>query len=238
MFPTLTTQRSATPEVISFRTTRRAIGLLGILLPVALFFSSLSPEGFTLQPSISHFYYTNMREIFVGVLCAVSLFLFSYKGHSRMDSWASNAAGFFSLGVALFPTNIIENYPRQAPVVQFIDVSFHNAIHLSCAALFFITLALMSLFLFTKSGGTMTPEKETRNTIYKICGGIMILSIFIIGISGPVFEVSDTSQITFWFETVALFSFGLSWLIKGEALMGDKPDFENLNAEHKTNSGE
>ena len=96
----------------------------------------------------------------------------------------------------------------------------------------------MSLFLFTKSGGTMTPEKETRNTIYKICGGIMILSIFIIGISGPVFEVSDTSQVTFWFETVALFSFGLSWLIKGEALMGDKPDFKNLNAEHKTNSGE
>jgi hypothetical protein len=160
MFTTLTSQRSATPEVISYRTIRRAIGWLGILLPVALFLSSLSPDGFTLQPSISHFYYTNMREIFVGVLCAVSLFLFSYKGHSKLDSWAANAAGLFSLGVALFPTNLLEGYPRQARVVPFIDVSFHNVIHFTCAAAFFLTLALMSLFLFTKSGGTITKQTE------------------------------------------------------------------------------
>ena len=143
--------KSKNAELISFLTLRRAIGWLGMLLPVVLVIGSmLVGKCNVVQPSISHYYYTNMREVFVGVLSAVSLFLFSYKGHSNLDSWASNVAGFFCLCVAIFPTDI-ESYPCQNKLDSFISWSHQEYIHLTCASLFFIVLALMSIFLFTKS---------------------------------------------------------------------------------------
>jgi len=222
----LTQERSDTPELISYQTTRRAVGWLGILLPWSLWIGSYVFGPYCrLQPSISHFYFTNMREGFVGVLCAVSLFLFTYKGHSKLDSFAANAAGFFSLGVAVFPTDSITGYSCQQPVVSIITVSFHNIIHFSCAALFFITLALMSLFLFTKSKhpkSRLGVQKRKRNRVYKISGWIMLACIALIALSKPLLKVSDTSPITFWMETVALTAFGASWLTKGEVVFGDK----------------
>src|SRR5258706_16476041 len=110
-------KRSADPEIISFQTIRRAVGYLGISLPPALVAGTfLFSSCREIEPTISHYYYTNMREVFVGVLCAVSLFLFTYKGYSRLDSLASNAAGIFILMVAMFPTNFLECNPCQQNV--------------------------------------------------------------------------------------------------------------------------
>ncbi|MFZ1808556.1 MAG: hypothetical protein WAU36_15090 [Cyclobacteriaceae bacterium] len=220
----LTTERSDTPEVISFRATRRAIGMLGVALPFVLWWGGLLINRTALQPSISHYYYTSMREAFVGVLCAVSLFLFTYKGYNKMDSYAANAAGFFSLMVAVFPTNIIADYGGQSAVISIFDWEIHNAIHLTSAGLFFVTLACMSLFLFTKSDkpkSQWSAARKSRNLVYKFSGYIMLLCIVLIGISGPVFGVGPTSKITFAMETVALFFFGISWLTKGDVVFGD-----------------
>ena len=218
-------ERSPTPEVISFQTIRRSVGWLGILLPFSLAAGSLlhQPECW-IQPSISHYYFTNMREVFVGVLCAVSLFLFTYKGHTRLDGIASNVAGLLCLGVALFPTNIINGYACQENVVSFISIDFHSAIHFTCAGLFFLTLSLISLFLFTKSKFTkknQTQEKKSRNIVYKWCGGIMLVCIAVIGINSMLNQ-DETGHLVFWLETLALISFGVSWLTKGETLLGDK----------------
>lgn len=221
---TFLTEDKPTPELISFKTTRRAVGILGITLPWVLWAGTFIFSGHDLQPSISHFYFTNMREVFVGVLCAVALFLFTYKGHSKMDSYAANAAGMFALGVAVFPTDIIAGHRGQALVVSVLDLSFHNIIHFSCAALFFVTLALMSLLLFTKSNkpkAQWSTPKKNRNRTYIVCGWIMLASIVLIAISEPILKVSHTSTITYWMETVALSAFGISWLTKGEVLFGD-----------------
>ncbi len=221
----LTKERSPTPELISFQTTRRAVGILGISLPWVLWIGAeLFGANCNLQPSISHFYFTNMREVFVGVLCAVSLFLFTYKGYNKMDSYAANGAGLFSLGVALFPTDILAGYSCQQQVVAVFTIDWHNIIHFTCAALFFVTLALMSLLLFTKSNkpkAEWTTQRKRRQVTYKVCGWIMLASIALIAISEPVLKVSKTSPITFWMEAVALTAFGVSWLTKGEWLFGD-----------------
>ncbi|MBX2913391.1 MAG: hypothetical protein M9954_14055 [Cyclobacteriaceae bacterium] len=220
----LTRERSDIPEVISFRATRRAIGVLGVALPFLLWWGGLLLNRTALQPSISHYYFTNMREAFVGVLCAVSLFLFTYKGYNKMDSYAANAAGFFSLMVAVFPTNIIDGYPGQSMVASILDVKIHNAIHLTSAGLFFITLACMSLFLFTKSNkpkSQWSDARKSRNMVYKVSGWIMLLCIVLIGISEPLLGVGKTSKVTFAMETVALFFFGISWLTKGDVVFGD-----------------
>lgn len=223
-FAELARERSSTPEVISFQTIRRTVGWLGISLPIVLFGDHIIGSCNELQPSISHFYYTNMREIFVGTLCAVSLFLFTYKGHSKLDSYTANLAGLFSLGVALFPTHFIINFPCQQNVTPFIDISFHATIHFTCAALFFLTLAYMSIALFTKSNlpeQDRTRQKRKRNVVYKVCGWIMVGCIAWIGIYSFFIQGKTETQTVFWFETIALISFGTSWLTKGEALFGD-----------------
>jgi len=221
----LTHKRSDTPEIISFQTIRRAVGFLGLLLPAVLvagtYLFSICRQ---IEPSISHYYYTSMREVFVGTLCSVSLFLFTYKGYSRLDSLASNAAGFFILLVAIFPTDFLLDNACQQDVRAPIYLPFHKVIHLTSAALFFLTLAAMSYFLFTKSdfpAEQQTPEKKTRNGIYRMCAIVMVLSLVII-LFGFIFDTGN-STLTFWFETLALVSFGVSWLTKGEALFGDKP---------------
>lgn len=221
----LTEERSPTPEVISFRATRRAVGWLGVSLPFVLWIGGALTTRCDLQPSISHYYYTNMREVFVGILCAVSLFLFTYKGHSKLDSYAANLAGIFALGVAIFPTDIIVGYGCQQPVRSIFSWGIHNTLHFSSAALFFVVLACMSLFLFTKSNkpkSEWSAPKRRRNKTYIVCGVVMLVCIVLIALSEPLFGSTKTSKITFAMETVALVFFGISWLTKGEVVFKDQ----------------
>ncbi len=222
--------QSDKPEIISFQTIRRAIGWLAILLPFVLILgSSLCGNCCVIQPSVSHYYYTNMHDIFVGAFCAMSLFMFSYKGYTKTDSWAANLAGLFGLGNALIPCNPICNtygscYYCQTNFISFISFSHHDAVHYTFAGLFLGTFAYMSLFLFTKSEhdkSHQTKQKRKRNVVYKVCGIIIIFCIVSIFAYKKLFHPSVTSIVTFWLETLATVAFGISWLTKGEALLGD-----------------
>lgn len=56
--------------VISYLTLRKTIGILGIFLPLTLVIGSiLFGDCITIQQSISNYYHTNMRDVFV-VTCA------------------------------------------------------------------------------------------------------------------------------------------------------------------------
>src|SRR5919199_3499875 len=113
------TQRDTTdedPRLISYYMLRNAIGTIGILLPFVLVFGNMLFEGLVIQDSISSYYYTRMRDVLVGSLCATGVFLFSYKGYDDpnrawrrlpfkgTDDLASTIAGISAVGVALFPT--------------------------------------------------------------------------------------------------------------------------------------
>src|SRR6478609_4598619 len=82
---------------------RRSVGILGIALPIAVSVGTLlfCKCGMLLD-SISNYYYSIMGNVFTGILCAVSLFLYSYKGPDRIDNYASSLACVFALGVAFF----------------------------------------------------------------------------------------------------------------------------------------
>ncbi len=88
----------------SYRKLRRTVGLLGVSLPFVLLFCSLVCSGCKLLPTISDYYYSNMVDIFVGILFTIGWFLFAYEGYETRDNIAGNFACFFALGVALFPT--------------------------------------------------------------------------------------------------------------------------------------
>ena len=95
------TQPTSDQRVISYLTLRKAIGLIGILLPVVLAgVYMLLASKIIFQASISAYYYTSMRNVLVGALCAIGVFLFAYRGYGWQDNLCTNAAGAFAVGVA------------------------------------------------------------------------------------------------------------------------------------------
>jgi hypothetical protein len=52
---------------------------------------------------ISMYYYSGMRDVFVGALCAIGLFMFFYRGNDKWDNWMGNIAGFCAFCIAWFP---------------------------------------------------------------------------------------------------------------------------------------
>ena len=90
--------------IISYLALRRTIGILGISLPFIVIIGGLTQGEPGLQGSISGYYYTNMRDLFVGILSGVALFLLSYRGYEEIDDIVANMGGVFALGMVLFPT--------------------------------------------------------------------------------------------------------------------------------------
>lgn len=209
--------------IISYRTLRALIGILGMALPVMCLLWSLAANGGVVLDSVSSYYYSNFRDVFVGILVAFSVFLVSYRGYTVLDSLVTTVIGVCGLGTALFPC---ENADVTSPVGVFmLDDAVSNVVHLVCAALFFVLLAFNALFLFTRSNSAI--ERHTakwyRNLVYRICGSLILICmaamIPALLWKGTSFPGSDYAVLIL--ETIMLFAFGISWLVKGGALFGD-----------------
>ena len=198
----------------SYMTLRKTVGWIGLLLPFVLMLGGFFIfQGKLVESSISYYYHTGMRDVFVGALCAVALFLFYYTGYDKWDDWAGFLGGIFALGVAWFPTT------KSGPD------DWVGLVHLVCAVLFFITLAAFSLFLFTKTERGKRPwgRKKKRNLIYIICGIIMLACLIVILVYKILLkDNAHETSFVYWGETIALVAFGVSWLTKGEAIYPDK----------------
>ncbi|WP_298260207.1 hypothetical protein [uncultured Litoreibacter sp.] len=97
--------------VLSYSRGRNALGFLGMLLPLLLIFGGIMQLG-KVEPSISDFYHTTFRDVFVGTLCAIGVFLVSYRGYPKSrNEWISDdrvatIAGLSAFGVAFFPNEV------------------------------------------------------------------------------------------------------------------------------------
>lgn len=208
-------------DVKNYRRIRKFIGYLGASLPFVLMILSAMPFFKTnLQGSISSYYYTNFREFFTGILCAVSFFLICYKGPEKNpklwknDTLLTNIAGILAFLIALFPTNPEECSEKIYTIAPWC-LEWLGCLHYGFAGLFFIILAYISIIIFTLGQKAEAPVSIiNENYIYIFCGSIIFICACLIP-----FQLFKYS--TFIFETVALAAFGITWLIKGRAL-GDK----------------
>ena len=202
--------------VISYLNLRRAIGIIGIALPFVLVIGKFILQGPGIQGSVSDYYYTVMRDVFVGSLCSIGVFLMSYRGYDSMDEIAGDLACLFAVGAALFPTTPDVDPTTRARLV--------GVVHIVLAGSLFLTLAFFSLVLFRKTDQpTPTRMKLQRNIVYTVCGYLILGCIALIGV---VALTPDTSPIrkldpVFWLESIAIVSFGISWLTKGEGILKD-----------------
>jgi len=221
-------QRTEKEMDLSFMTIRKAVGWLGIALPIIV---SVGTWVFGccahLKPSVSSYYYTTMGNFLTGILCAVALFMFTYKGFDWRDQLATNIAGFFAASTAIFPTDY-DPHSAFCDVFSKLPGCISNKVHYLSAAIFFVTLAYTSIFLFTKSDKNKIErgiQKRRRNRIYRTCGIIMVVALLLI-LSLQITTVSEAVgkyDPEFFLETITLWAFGFSWLVKGETILKDHP---------------
>jgi len=207
------------PLIISYLTLRKAIGCLGIALPFVVYFGAKLLNGLGMQSSISSYYYTPMRDVFVGIMCSIGVFMAAYKGYEKQDNIAGVLACLFAVGVAFFPATPY-NPTHHARII--------GTFHVIFASLFFLTLSYFSLYLFRKTDPDKAPtrQKLNRNKVYRVCGYTMLgalAAILIIGLL-PESAAAAVKKIkpTFWFEGIAIEAFGISWMTKGEAILKDE----------------
>ena len=205
------------PRDLSQQAHRRLIGVLGFFLPILLYFvAALRPTAplprWTPLDSVSAYYYTGAVAILVGVLSALSVFLWSYPGYEKAiaDRFVGRVAAVAAVGVAVFPTTAPEGVsppPWWNPALR--------TIHYISAVILFLSFILFAVWLFRKSdvpkGQKRPPDKRWRDCICLTCGLVMIGSV-LWAASSLITHAPIVIP-----EAIAIFAFAISWLVKGEA---------------------
>lgn len=224
--------------VLSFLAVRRMLGLLGLFLPLSLLAIAIFTEE-PLHPSISEFYHGRGRDVFVGTLCAIGVFLWAYvgypparRGEAPTDKQVSRVAALSILAVAFFPTGdtlaAAGSSMAECSVLQcVVGEDLSRIIHYVSAAIFFSALAVFCLVLFRRDGGEgADAEKRARNRIYAACGWTIVASVLALGLYGIIYGFQDqagkdrmgATRLVFILETIGIVAFALSWLTKGDAM--------------------
>lgn len=203
---------------LSARVHRQLIGDVGLALPILLLIITWLRRDHPDQPwrwhnSISAYYYTGAVAAFVGLLVALALFLFAYRGYKNkyqlVDRLAAMIAGVAALGVAFFPTTAPDGFTAAAWWTERTGV-----LHYVSAVVLFALFGVFSSWLFrlTGSGEQPAADKRTRNLVYLACGIAIIVSIAWAGVAG----MNKKSILVP--ESIALVAFAVSWLTKGRAV--------------------
>ncbi len=197
--------------VMGYLALRKAIGVLGIALPFVVWVGALVLFGQGTQRTISDYYYTGMRDWLVGMLWAIGFFLLSYRGTKPIHDLAGDLACVFAVCASFLPTAQEGETSKSALLIGHIHEAF--------AFLFFLTLIIFSLVLFTNTEEPLPSAKRHRNWVYKACGYVMsiclVLSAVLTFLSDRGTLVPEGLNPVFWLETIAIEAFGISWFIKG-----------------------
>jgi len=212
---------------------RRSIGLITIFLPVIVAFGAwVGPDNLGIQESVSHYYYTGMRDIFVAFFFSIGMFLLIYNpskyqsNYGKKDRYLGMVAGSSAIIASLIPTAcstiiispICSSISDQEPL-------FDN-IHLAAGGLLVFSLAIFSYYFFP-----INQEEKMRKT-YKWIGGIMFILILLMaiyhttkGVNEELFkDIFGSIPYIYWLELLLMWAWGYAWFLKGKGpkFYGDK----------------
>lgn len=208
---------------------RRVVGWLGTLLPLILLAANpiaLSIEHSScgwLPNSVSGYYYSPVRNIFVGAVVGLGLFLVAYVGADLGDRVITDLAGVFALGLAFFPTTPTVASPASATCETVSHLSSRQQvigdIHAVSAVLFLLFLAWMAIRFTTMDSPQPSPQRLLRDRIYWICA-IVILASAVAAVVTNFLPVSlrPSFPYLFLYEAVGIFAFGVSWFVNDQML--------------------
>jgi len=182
--------------------------------------------------SISAYYYSVARDIFVMALAVGTVLLISYSGRDTSEYVISTIAGILALLIALFPMDRVvalkelDIPPNPIPSETFIEIlfpNFHALVHNSSASIFFSLTAVLC-FLFARQpdarrgarggphllnqvlAGAIDGVSNGRSLPYILSGSIVVFGLLL------ALTNSLLGWGIYWPEVIMLSGFCLCWL--------------------------
>ncbi len=207
--------------VLSYYGVRTALGVLAIGLTVVLIAGGLLAEG-KMQASISDSFHTSMRDIFVGTLFTIGIFLIALRGQSPAGShWITSdpitkIIGVAALGVALFPNS--NPFPEATTLSQhMLGVNVSPSFHYLSAQVFFVFITIYCYRTLPDGAGRF------HRHFFLLCGHAILILLVGINVTSylKIAGAHDAkafvleNKLVFWLEAIGLWIFAFAWLVKG-----------------------
>jgi hypothetical protein len=210
---------------------RAVVGVVGLLLPLATVLVDRMLGGDRLLGSLSAYYYAGSRDLFVGLLYSIGIFLLLYKiSEVNLDNTLSALAGLAALGVASCPTG--RSGGVTIPLTR-LQQTFGEAVvgrvHYGSACLLMLCLAGLSICFGrrerTRAAHGARLSRGFWAGYHWFFSGLILVAIAFMCV-GALSHWGGSWL--FWGETVCVMAFAASWLMKGlelKTLRGDtRPD--------------
>jgi hypothetical protein len=206
---------------------RIGVVAIAILFPFLLWGGG-AIHGISLPDSMSAYYHVtengkSMRNWFVGILFALGIILYLYKGYSHQENYALNVAGVFAIGIAIFPMEW--DCGEECNKLSAHGVS---------AVLFFLSVAYVCLRCASDTLDLMNDENREKRyrMYYRLIGAGLICSPLIAVLM--TFISQQSKSYTFMAETAGIWVFGSYWLLKSWEIASTNAERLALSKDIKT----
>jgi hypothetical protein len=213
----------------TYASLRVGLAVIAAALPLVVLFAGSALHHVWLEPSISRYYHTparllflTTRDLFVGGLFAAAACLYLYKGFSTRENVALNLAGVFAALVALLPTAAGKG-----------DHGIVPTLHRTSAVLFFVSIAYVSLFRSRDTLRLLPPEKQKQFAPRYFWTGVAMLvsPAGAIALSLALDGESRFRTLVFWVETLGVWAFAAYWVVKTLEMRETAAERRALDAE-------
>jgi hypothetical protein len=215
---------------------RTAVFLIGLLFPVILVVGGFL-EGVAVPDSFSAYYHATtagyappagvvglgaLRNEFVGLLFAVGICMYLYKGFSELEDWLLNLAGIFAVGVALIP--------MPWPPGSGSGLSWHYV----SAVSFFVCLGIVCTFCSETTLRAMPPDTppdviKMYRAWYRTLSALMITSPIV----ALVLRELNYRRYVLVLELIGIWAFSAYWLVKTKEMKQSELEGRLLKLEAK-----
>jgi hypothetical protein len=202
---------------------RTLVGVFGIALPltVILIDKFAFEEGPFPRGSVSVYYYSGVRDLFVAIMASTGVFFIAYKiTEKSLENTLSIVAGVSAILIPLFPTKPPSADIPPTQLQKLLSVNEVFGVHFVVSLAFLLSLTGIS-FMFgwrerdriRRAGQKVSPK--AWGIYHFACAGIMVLALVWIAVT---LSVGLPPKALLAGEWTTAWAFGASWLAKGTEL--------------------
>lgn len=181
---------------------------------------------FGMLDSLSSYYHTPMRDVFVGALATIGVCLHVYKGVNPLENLLLNIAGILAVFVAFLPVRVPDAILQASPYWLPRDPFTSPVLHAVFAIIFFSIIAFVcikgsrdiahpDIESFVVKDDRSAEEKRMYTWVYWGLAVLMVVSPIAAAI---LTFATNSAYMIFAAETTALWVFATFWVIKGREL--------------------
>jgi hypothetical protein len=231
----------------------------GFALPLLLIVGGLLRFGWleaplAVQDSLSAYYHAghrlansctqfagDYRDLFVGLLAAISFCLIIYTGFGKLENWLLNGAGLCLAGVAFFPTDwpgasvsgtCLAANPGFQPFLASKLLGLPVSVHVVSAIGFFLLITLVNVLTAMDTVDIIQNrnKQEFWHRIFRVARWLMPMALgFVLALRLLTGTFLIGKGLVLWLETAGILAFSFYWLLKSIEILSTRVDVAAVN---------